>query len=62
MKRKFKIPVVWQCYGIVEVLAHNVEEASEKILSGDLPLPEGHYLEDSLEVDTEAIPVYNNDV
>lgn len=55
---KYKIPCVWQSFGIVEIEADNLDEAIEK--AHDAPLPEAEYIEDSFEVDEEAIEYYND--
>lgn len=49
----WKIPVVWQEMGVVEVVADTLAEAIElaKDTDGTMPLPEdGYYLEDSWEL------------
>jgi hypothetical protein len=48
--KTYKIPVVWQMHGYVEVEADSMSEAINK--SYDAPLPEdGSYIEGSFEVD-----------
>ena len=50
----YKIPVVWQMYGYVEVQAESMSEAVNKAY--DVPLPEdGSYIEGSFEVDESGI-------
>lgn len=58
--KTYKIPVVWSNWGLIEIEANNLEEAVQKVLSPDCGLPPGFYLEDSLEVDHEAINDYND--
>ncbi len=49
----FKIPVVWQSYGMMSIEAETLEEAEEKAL-GNEPLPtNGEYVTDSCELDKE---------
>ena len=55
---KYKIPCVWQSFGIVEIEADNLDEAIEK--ANNAPLPEAEYIEDSFEVDIEALEYYND--
>lgn len=64
--KTWRIPVVWQEMGIVEIVADTLNEAMEiaKDADGTIPLPEdGYYLEDSWELATEdaqAIRAYYN--
>ena len=52
--KTYKIPVVWQMHGYVEVEADSMSEAVNKAY--DAPLPEdGSYIEGSFEVDESAI-------
>ena len=41
----FRIPLVWQMYGHVDVEADTLDDAIE------CPLPEGEYVDDSIQVD-----------
>ena len=55
--KTYKIGVVWQMYGYVEVEANSLEEAVKEVDdgSGDMPLPmDGEYIEGSFEVDVEG--------
>lgn len=53
--KTYKIGVVWQMYGTVEVEANNLEEAIHIVHSTDVPLPDnGEYIEGSFEVDVEG--------
>ena len=55
MTKTYKIGVVWQMYGTVEVEANNLEEAIHILHSTDVPLPDnGEYIEGSFEVDVEG--------
>ena len=47
----FRIPLVWQMYGHVDVEADTLDDAIEYALGTDCPLPEGEYLDDSIQVD-----------
>jgi hypothetical protein len=52
--KTYKIPVVWQMYGYVEVEADSMVEAT--LVAMDAPLPDnGDYVEGSFEVDEAAI-------
>jgi hypothetical protein len=50
-KKTFRIPLVWQEYGHVDVEAETLEEAIEYALGPECPLPEGSYVDESIEVD-----------
>ena len=55
MTKTYKIGVVWQMYGTVEVEANNLEDAIHILHSTDVPLPDnGEYIEGSFEVDVEG--------
>lgn len=47
----FRIPLVWQMYGHVDVEADTLDDAIEYVLGPDCPLPEGEYGDDSIQVD-----------
>lgn len=49
---KYEIPVAWQVWGIVEVEADSLKEATEKAKYASMP--EGHYIDDSLAIDKES--------
>jgi hypothetical protein len=50
--KTYKIPVVWQMMGTVEVQAESLDDAVGKVLDTSVPLPEdGEYIEGSFEVD-----------
>ena len=59
MSKMYKIPVVWQSWGLCEVEANSLEEAMDKARAGSLPR-NGAYIDDSIEVDLEGIAAYNN--
>jgi hypothetical protein len=51
--KTYKIPVVWQMHGYVEVEAESMSEAVNNAM--DAPLPEdGSYIEGSFEVDKSS--------
>ena len=53
--KTYKIGVVWQMYGTVEVEANNLEEAIHILHSTDVPLPDnGEYIDGSFEIDSEG--------
>lgn len=47
----FRIPLVWQMYGHVNVEADTLDDAIKYVLGPDCPLPEGEYVDDSIQVD-----------
>jgi hypothetical protein len=52
--KTYKVPVVWQMYGYVEVEAESLSKAIDKAY--DAPLPDnGDYVEGSFDVDEAAI-------
>ncbi len=51
MKRHYRIPLVWQMYGYVDVEAESKEEAIDYALGPDCPLPDGDYIDGSVLVD-----------
>ena len=59
----FRIPMVWQMYGRLDVEADSLQEAIEYALGPESPLPEGSYLDDSVAIDEtvyELNPTYEN--
>ena len=53
--KTYKIGLIWQMYGYVEVEANSLAEAIHIVHSTDVPLPEnGEYIEGSFEVDVEG--------
>jgi hypothetical protein len=59
MKKTFKVPVVWEVYGKVEVEAETKEEAIEiveKDEGGLIPLPtESYYVDGSFSLSSDDI-------
>lgn len=49
--KHYRVPLVWMEYGHVWVEAESEEEAIEYALGPECPLPEGDYVDDSVEVD-----------
>lgn len=52
---KFKIPVEWSVYGVVEIEANSIEEAVNKFdeTIDDIPLPDqSEYIDDSFKRNT----------
>lgn len=54
-KQTYRIPLVWQEYGHINVEAESVEEAIDYALGPECPLPEGSYVDESVEVDYGAL-------
>ena len=53
---KFVIPVTYTMYGKYTIEADTIEEALDKVLDENLPLPNGSgYVEDSIEVNEEDV-------
>jgi len=51
--KTYKVPVVWQMYGYVDVVADSLDEAV--LIAEDGPLPtDASYVEGSFEVDHDA--------
>ena len=55
VKKEYRIPLVWQMYGHVNVEAESLEEAIEYALGPDCPLPDGDYVDDSVAVDEDLM-------
>lgn len=54
---KFKIPVEWSVYGVVEIEADSIEEAVDKFdeTIDDIPLPDqSEYIDDSFRRETSS--------
>ena len=52
--KTYRVPVVWQMYGYVEVQADSVAEAIHEAKGAPLP-EDGSYIEGSFEVDDSMI-------
>src|SRR5210317_1051313 len=53
--RKFRIPVVWQMAGWLEVSADDLEDALSQAETHDGNLPEGTYIDGSYEVNHSMV-------
>ena len=53
--KTYKIPCSWEMYGYMDIEAETLEEAVAEADHFLTPLPEGNYVEDSFEVDTEVL-------
>ena len=51
----YKIPVVWEMWGVVRVKASSLDEAKKLALSHEYGLPDGDYVDDSEQVDENAL-------
>lgn len=47
----YRIPLVWQMYGHIDVEAESLQAAIDYALGPECPLPEGQYVDDSATVD-----------
>lgn len=59
----FRVPLVWQMYGHLDVEADSLQEAIVYALGPESPLPEGKYVDDSVAIDEtvyELNPTYEN--
>ena len=52
----YRVPVVWQMYGYVQVEAESMSEAQHEAMNAPLPM-DGDYIEGSFEVDELGIGV-----
>ena len=52
--KTYRIPVVWQSWGVMEIPAKSLEEAKAKALGSKTPLPESEYVDDSIQIDEES--------
>jgi len=52
--REYRIPLIWQEYGHIWVMAGSEAKAKEIALGPGCPLPEGTYVDDSVMVDEDA--------
>lgn len=50
----FRIPLVWQMYGHIDIEAESLQTAIDYALGPECPLPEGQYVDDSVAVDDLA--------
>lgn len=47
----YRIYLIWSMYGHVDVEADSLEQAQEFALGPDCPLPDGEYVDESVQVD-----------
>ncbi len=47
--KQWCVPIVWQQFGKVYVEAETLEDAVDKAVGPDCPLPEGDYVDESCE-------------
>lgn len=57
----YRIPLVWQMYGHIDVEAETLAEAIEYALGPECPLPEGNYVDESVQVDDLVFHQENSD-
>lgn len=62
--KTYKVPVVYQSWGLVEVEAESLDDLKQKLNDPDfiheMPLPqEPEYVEDSFQIDHESLEFYN---
>jgi hypothetical protein len=56
---KYRVPVVWQSWGVCEVEADTAEEAKNLAIDPKTPLPEAaDFVDETAEVDEEAFDIY----
>ena len=49
------IPLIWMMYGHCDIEANSLEEAIEIALGPGTPLPDGYYVDDSVQVDRDVL-------
>ena len=54
MKKQYSIPLVWSMWGRLTVEAESEAEAIAKALGPETSLPEGTYLDDSIQIDEDG--------
>lgn len=55
----YRVPLVWQMYGHMDVEAKSLHEAIKYALGPECPLPEGSYVDDSIMVDSAVMEHYD---
>jgi hypothetical protein len=53
--QQFIIPLTWEMYGKIRVDAETLEDAIEYVLGPECPLPEGGYVDESVQVDYDLM-------
>ena len=61
MKKLYRIPLLWQMYGYVDVEASSLEEAITYAVGPDCPLPDGDYVDDSIALDSDVLDLMNSE-
>lgn len=56
---KYKVAVEWMMFSFIEVEASSIEEAISIVENEDSSLPDGDYLDDSFQVNTEITAEIN---
>ena len=56
---KYKVAVEWMMFSFIEVEAASMEEAISIVENEDSSLPDGDYLDDSFQVNTEITAEIN---
>jgi hypothetical protein len=60
--KTYIVPVVWCCYGNLEIEAESLDEAVMQAEYADLPPYEDwNYLDGSWEIDHESVEFFNSD-
>ncbi len=57
----FRVPLVWQMYGHVNVEANSLQEAVDYALGPECPLPDGAYVDDSVLVDDTLLELNDSE-
>ena len=55
----YRVPLVWQMYGHMDVEAKSLHEAIKYALGPECPLPKGSYVDDSIMVDSVVMEHYD---
>lgn len=56
---KYKVAVEWMMFSFIEVEASSIEEAISIVENEDSSLPDGDYLDDSFQVNTQITAEIN---
>lgn len=60
MKQIYRIPVIWEMFGVYDIEAESLEEAKAKVFEMNTPLPENpQYIDESMFIDEEGLYMYN---
>ena len=58
--KTYRIPVIWEMWGIIDVEARSLKTSKAKVFEPEIGLPDGHYIEDSFQIDEEGIEGLND--